>query len=164
MIQILSSYIILRHDHAFRCFLLDFRQFRCFAYDHHSRPWPLGRKENGKNVFFPTYLPQRGSSRALGGVSARSRVDLILFPFLPSPHPLLYSRKCRAQHYFFLKQSCRKFRENCKTLDLAPMQPCCSHVIQGKDSQDSVSPSWKGEVELSKWSPRPHPALTFHAA
>lgn len=49
MIQILASYIILKQNYTFRCFLLEFRHFKCFAYDH-SRHQPLGRNKNGKMV------------------------------------------------------------------------------------------------------------------
>lgn len=67
MVQIFASYIILNQDYAFRSFLLEFRHFQYFAYDH-SGHWPLRRKEDAKNGFSLTFLHITGVVWGVGAV------------------------------------------------------------------------------------------------
>lgn len=117
-----------------------------------------GERGTGKLVSLQLTSSKGNSSRAPRTISARSKLYLILSPFLPSPHSLLYSRKRRVHHSVFLSWPCRKFGENCKTLDLVPVWPVSSHAIWGKDPWDSVSPSVKGKVKIPEWSPTSHSA------
>lgn len=48
MVQSFASYIIMNQDYTFRCFLLEFRHFKDFAYDH----WPRGEWGNGFSLTF----------------------------------------------------------------------------------------------------------------
>lgn len=158
MIQILASYIILRQDYAFRCFLLKFRYFKCFAHDH-SRHQPLRRKEKRKKWFLCNLPPIKGFQQ--GTWWSFCKKQALLDSFLT--HILCFTpENARCSIISFRGSHVEKLEKNGKILDPFPMQSFCIHVIQGKEPQDSVSPSWKGKVEPPDWSPGSHPALTFH--